>query len=250
MPLILTNDDGVDAPGIRALRQALGNKGLIIAPMDHLSGCSHQLTGRRPMRVERRDRHTYALDGTPADCARLGIHHQDKILHADDRDGVSGDLTWVVSGINAGANLGVDTYSSGTVAAVREAAFYRVPGIAISHYIRRRHPIDWDAVVPLAAKVLDKVMSLPIESGMFWNINLPHPDSYDPEPDIVFCPLCTQPMPTEYALEEEGFRYAGVFGDRLRDPNADVDICLSGKVAVTAIHLWQNAPSSAPPRAH
>jgi 5'-nucleotidase len=250
MPLILTNDDGVDAPGIYALRQALGNNGLIIAPMDHLSGCSHQLTGRRPIRVERRDRHTYALDGTPADCARLGLHHRDKILHPDDRDGTSEDMTWVISGINAGANLGVDTYSSGTVAAVREAAFYRVPGIAISQYIRRCRPIDWEAVVPLAAKVLDTVMSQPIEPGMFWNINLPHPESYEPEPEILFCSLCTQPMPMDYVLEKEGFRYAGVFGDRLRDSNADVDVCLSGRVAVTAMRLWSDDRPSPSPPAH
>jgi len=240
VPLILTNDDGVDAPGIWALRQALGNRGLVIAPMDHLSGCSHQLTGGRPIRVERRDRHTYALDGTPADCARMGLHHRNTILHPEDLAATDDEMTWVISGINAGANLGVDTYSSGTVAAVREAAFYRVPGIAISHYIHRRRPIDWEAVVPLAAKVLDKVMSLPIEPGVFWNINLPHPESYEPEPEIVFCPLCTQPMPVEYVLEEEGFRYAGVFGDRLRDSNADVDVCLSGKVAVSTIRLWHS----------
>jgi 5'-nucleotidase len=173
----------------------------------------------------------------------MGLHQRHQILHPDDRDRATGPVDWVISGINAGANLGVDTYASGTVAAAREAAFYRVPGIAISHYIHRRRPIDWDAVVPLAARVLDKVMRLPTEPGLFWNINLPHPETYEPEPDIVFCPLCTQPMPSEYVMEDGGLRYAGVFGDRRRDPDADVDVCLSGNVAVTAIRLW--APASA-----
>ncbi|MBD2157860.1 5'/3'-nucleotidase SurE [Leptolyngbya sp. FACHB-16] len=228
MTFVITNDDGIDAPGIWALRKALGDRGIIIAPLEHHSGCSHQLTTHRSIRVEQRSSHAYAVAGTPADCTRLAITH------------LYPDAEWVISGINEGANLGTDTYTSGTVAAVREAAFQRVPGIAISQYIHRRRPIDWERTSQLAAKVLDKLMSLPTEPGLFWNVNLPHPEDETAEPEIIFCAMCTQPLPTEYVIEGEHYRYAGRFGDRRRDPGADVDVCFSGNIAVTAMRVWPN----------
>ncbi|MCU0537977.1 MAG: 5'/3'-nucleotidase SurE, partial [Hydrococcus sp. Prado102] len=110
MTLIITNDDGIDAPGIRALYKALNNQGIIVAPKDHLSGCGHQVTTTRPIHLQKRSPNEYAVDGTPADCTRLAITH------------IAPETKWVLSGINAGGNLGIDTYISGTVAAVREAA--------------------------------------------------------------------------------------------------------------------------------
>lgn len=226
MTIVITNDDGIDAPGIWALRKALGDRGIVIAPLEHQSGCSHQLTVGRSIRVEQRSPHAYAVDGTPADCTRLALKH------------LYPQAQWILSGINAGANLGTDTYSSGTVAAVREGAFLRVPGIAISHYIHNRRPIDWEQATRLTAKVLEKLMGQPSEPGLFWNVNLPHPDTVEQEPELVFCDMCTQPMPSEYVMDEGGYRYAGRFGDRQRDPGADVDICFSGHIAITPIRVW------------
>ena len=227
MTIVLTNDDGIDAPGIQALRNALnGRESIIVAPNAPLSGCSHQINRGGPIEIEKRAKGEYAIAGTPADCARVALSH------------LCSEAEWVLSGINAGGNLGSDIYVSGTVAAVREAALLRSPGIAISHYIRRGKAIDWAVATQLAANVLSKLMSLPMEEGAFWNVNLPHLEPDDPEPEIVFCPCCTQPLPTEYVVEGSHFKYVGEYGQRLRDPGADVDICLSGKISVVQIRLW------------
>lgn len=233
MRFILTNDDGIDAPGLAALGQALSQTGVatevtIVAPLHHHSGCSHQVTTDRPMRVEQRSEFAHAVEGTPADCIRVALSHLE--LKPD----------FVLSGINAGGNLGADLYISGTVAAVREAALYRIPGIAISHYIHCRQPIDWDRASQITSLVIDKLCHQPQRPGSFWNVNLPHllaPEMVDPT--MIFCPLCTQPLPAVFrASEAGGLEYAGEYGKRTRDPGSDVAVCFSGDVAITAIQLW------------
>lgn len=225
MTLILTNDDGIDAPGIRALWQAVGGKGIIVAPQQPHSGCSHQVTSDRPIHIQRRSDQEFAIAGTPADCTRIALHHLDL------------NPKFVLSGINAGGNLGADVYVSGTVAAVREAVLHRVPGIAVSHFIRRAMAIDWQLAARWTAQVLDKLMHQPVEPGTFWNVNLPHLEPGSPDPEIVLCPLCTQPLPAAYQLEGEYLRYVGEYPKRARDPGADVEVCFLGKIAITQMRL-------------
>jgi 5'-nucleotidase len=227
MTLILTNDDGIAAPGIRALQAALpGQPFAIVAPDRPLSGCSHQLNRGGPIAIEQRQAREHAIAGTPADCTRVAVSY----LYPEAR--------WVLSGINAGGNMGADIHVSGTVAAVREAALLRVSGIAISHYIDTPRPIDWAVATRLARKVLDKLMQCPPVPGRFWNVNLPHLQADDPDPAMVECPPCTQPLPTDFAIRDNQFFYTGKYRDRLRDQGADVDICLSGQISVSEIRLW------------
>ena len=131
MTIILTNDDGIDAPGIRALQRAISDKSTIVAPSKQYSGCGHQVTTHQGMKLVSRSPTEYALDGTPADCTRLAVAK------------IAPNTKLVLSGINAGGNLGTDVYISGTVAAVREAAIHGIPGIAISHWIKKPLIIDW-----------------------------------------------------------------------------------------------------------
>ncbi|XTZ19497.1 MAG: 5'/3'-nucleotidase SurE, partial [cyanobacterium endosymbiont of Rhopalodia fuxianensis] len=130
MTFILTNDDGIDFP---------------CPPKEQHSGCGHRVTTNRPIHLKKRSDSEYVVDGTPADCTRLALTQ------------VAKETKWVLSGINAGGNLGVDIYISGTVAAVREAAIHGVPGIAISHWIKRPLVIDWDLATKWTAKVLEKL---------------------------------------------------------------------------------------------
>ena len=229
--LILTNDDGIDAPGIKALHRAtakLSNISAtvgIVAPDQHLSGCSHQINRGGAIAVEQRPQQQYAVSGTPADCTRVAHH-------------VYPHIDWVLAGINDGGNLGADTYVSGTVAAVREATLLRVPAIAISHYKSRGMSINWDMATQRAARVLEVLMAKPLESGKFWNVNLPALDDSAPEPEIIICSLCTQPLPTQASFEAGNFRYTGAYQDRQRDSGADVDICFSGNISVSKVSLW------------
>ena len=225
MTLILTNDDGIDAPGIRALHKAVNGKGIIVAPKDHHSGCGHQVTTTRAIPVLRRSDTEYAVGGTPADCTRLALTH------------LCPDATWVLSGINAGGNLGVDVYISGTVAAVREAAMHGIPGIAVSHWIRRPLVVDWDVAARCTAKVLADLLNRPIEPDTFWNVNLPHLEPGAADPEVVFCEPSTKPLSVNYRVEGNDYYYIGEYAKRDRTPGTDVDVCFSGCIAVTQLRL-------------
>lgn len=225
MTLILTNDDGIDAPGIQALQKAVNGKGIIVAPKDHLSGCGHQVTTTRAINVLRRSETEFAIGGTPADCTRIALSH------------LFPNTKWVLSGINAGGNLGVDVYISGTVAAVREAAILGIPGIAVSHYRKGKLNVDWDTAARWTAKVLADLFDRPLEPGCFWNVNLPHLLPGEPDPEIVFCEPSKSPLPINFRIENDDFYYYGKYADRDRTPNTDVDVCFSGKIAITQLKL-------------
>ena len=123
MKLLLANDDGVHAPGIRALHLELKNKFnvTVIAPLEERSTTGHSLSLDKPLRLEKLEANVYGCSGFPGDCVLMGLHVMK--LHRPDV---------VISGINRGANLGQDLYYSGTIAAAREAAFHKVPAIAVS----------------------------------------------------------------------------------------------------------------------
>ncbi|AFZ56385.1 5'/3'-nucleotidase SurE [Anabaena cylindrica FACHB-243] len=226
MTIILTNDDGIDAPGIQALLKAVKGKNVIIAaPQEHQSGCGHQVTTTSPINLQRRSEVEYAINGTPADCVRIAITQIDK------------NVKYVLSGINAGGNLGVDAYISGTVAAVREAAMHGIPGIAISQYRKAKLNYDWELAAKWTSAILADLLPRPLEPGSFWNVNLPHllPDS--PDPEVIFCQPCTKPLPVNYRIEGDNFYYVGEYGKRSRTLGSDVDVCFSGNIAITQLKV-------------
>lgn len=225
MTIILTNDDGVDAPGIRALREAVNNEAIIVAPKIQHSGCGHRVTTNRPLQLQCRSPQEYAVDGTPADCTRIALTQ------------IARDTTLVLSGINAGGNLGIDVYISGTVAAVREAAIYGVPGIAISHWIKKPLVIDWEMATRWTANVIEKLRHRSLPPHSFWNVNLPHLEPGTAEPDIIFCRSSIDPLKVSYRVEGDLHYYQGEYAQRKRSPNTDVDVCFSGNIAVTQIAL-------------
>jgi 5'-nucleotidase len=227
MKLLLTNDDGIDAPGLRALAQAAALLGdpVVVAPFDALSGCSHRVTTHGPIRVEPRLPLGYAVAGTPADCVRVGLHR------------LVPETAWVLSGINAGGNLGADVYHSGTVAAVREAVLHGWPGIALSQYIKRTLPLDWERAAKWVVPVLRDLMGRPWTRGTFWNINLPHLEPGATEPEVVFCRLEPAPLPVSFREEGGHLHYEGNYHLRRREPGTDVDVCFGGKIAVTEMTL-------------
>src|SRR5205814_615116 len=121
---------------------------VVVAPTAALSGCSHRVTTSQPLRLVRHGERRCAVDGTPADCVRVALHQLVR------------ERVWILSGVNAGGNLGADVYHSGTVAAVREGALHGCPGIAFSQYLRRGLPEDWGRaarwVVPILREILER----------------------------------------------------------------------------------------------
>ena len=232
MRLLLTNDDGIDAPGLAALRRAVLGLGdvQVAAPSGPQSGCGHVVTTHRPVEWTRRTDGEFAIAGTPADCVRLALHH------------LTPGVDWVLSGINAGGNLGADVYLSGTVAAAREAAFHGLPAIAVSHYVAKGLAIDWDEAARITAVVLRTLMARPLVWGTFWSVNLPHPLTQGWDSSFVECPLDPSPLPLTYTVEADRATYAGVYHDRARRPGGDVDVCFSGRIAATLLTIGGGSP--------
>lgn len=227
MKLVLTNDDGYGAPGLKALfvaTEGLGER-VMIAPKEALSGCSHQVTTDKPIRIQALDAHV-VVEGTPADCVRVALH------------GPARDLDWVLSGINAGGNLGADVYHSGTIAAVREAVLHGKPGIAVSHYRGKGMAFDWTQAAEWIAPLLREILARPWPPGVMWNINLPHLAAGAPRPEVVFCALDPSPLPLSFRAESDALHYDGNYHQRRREPGRDVDVCLGGRIAVTELRLF------------
>ncbi len=227
MKFLLTNDDGIDAPGLVALEQALRETAdcVVIAPDTHLSGCSHQATTHRPLELKAVGTQRYALNGTPVDCTRVGFVH------------LAPDCEWVISGINAGGNLGADVYHSGTVAAAREAALLCKRGIAVSQYVRRGLPIDWDLAARWTRYLVTSLVERYSEPGCLWNVNLPHLDPGSGDPAIVFCQLDPHPLPVKYRVIENQLHYEGNYPQRPREPGRDVERCFAGNIVVSQLLL-------------
>lgn len=226
MKLLLTNDDGIDAPGLEVLEQAVREWGdvIVIAPADGRSGVGHQVTTDRPIPVERIDAERYSVQGSPADCVRIGLTR------------IAPDAAWVLSGVNRGANLGADIYTSGTVAAAREASLLGCRALAISQYVAKGRPVDWEVVQRRVVPVLESLLSGKAARGEFWNVNLPHP-AHDDEVDGLVCALDTRPLGVVYRKEGEAFVYEAEYHKRPRQPGRDVEVCLGGRVAVTKLIL-------------
>jgi 5'/3'-nucleotidase len=225
--IILTNDDGIDAPGLEALEHCARKFGevVVVAPSQPQSGIAHRVTTRTPIQVKALTNSHFSVEGTPADCTRIAL----KCL--------APDAAWLISGINPGANLGSDVYQSGTVAAAREAAILGCRSIAISQYIARGHQIDWDVSRQVACAVLEMMLQQHLERGRFWNINLPHPLTWNAKPSHRFCALDTSPHQYRYRVEQNAYYYEGVIHERPREPGKDVDECFSGSVSITRIGL-------------
>lgn len=171
MHLLVTNDDGVDAPGLLALAQALRNdfKLSIIAPDRNWSACGHVKTLNRPLHVRKvkLSDGTPALssDGAPSDCVALALLGL-----------INEPIDIVVSGINPLANLGQDLTYSGTVMAAMEAAIFGIPGIAFS--LDRSSSLgdlqDFETAAQVGASIIKQISARHLSDGVFLNINIPN----------------------------------------------------------------------------
>lgn len=163
-PLILvTNDDGIYADGIKALAKRLKQIGhvIVVAPSQERSATSHSLTLHRPLRIIKISKDAYAIDGTPTDCVNMALN---EILPR------TPDL--IASGINRGGNLGDDVHYSGTVSAAVEGAIMGLPAIAFS-CVARDH-FKYQAASNFAVRICKKVLKEGLPKGIVLNVNIPN----------------------------------------------------------------------------
>lgn len=226
MKFLLTNDDGIEAPGLRLLAEVARDFGevIVVAPDGVRSGCGHQVTNDRPLALTEVRPGEFACDGTPADCARLGLRH------------IAPDADFVLSGVNDGGNLGIDVYMSGTVAAVREAVLLGTPGIALSQYVGRKDSVHWPSRAGLLRNVLTQLLASPPTDG-FWNVNFPIWEPSQPHPQIMECRLDLNRHDVRFESLEDRWHYRGIYRDRPRTDGHDVDVCFGGNIALTRLTI-------------
>lgn len=180
MKILLTNDDGIQAPGLQALHAALQGLGevTVVAPATVQSATSHGVTFHTPLMahdVTMADGSVgYAIDGRPADCVKIAFASIWPTLHGE---GSKPDLT--ISGMNSGANVGINTVYSGTVGAARESAFRGVPGIAVSLRMGGAQPEEWLRAAAIARVGIDRVLEHVLDPHTVINLNVPKVTSAD-----------------------------------------------------------------------
>lgn len=158
--ILVSNDDGITAPGIIALSDALQEFAnvLTVAPDRNCSAASNSLTLTNPLRINNLGSGYISVNGTPSDCVHLAI-----------RELCDVEPNIVVSGINAGANMGDDTLYSGTVAAAMEGRFLGLPAVAVS-LVGSQH---YQSAAKYAAKIVKSLLSHPLERNQILNVNVP-----------------------------------------------------------------------------
>ncbi|MEO5924624.1 MAG: 5'/3'-nucleotidase SurE [Bryobacteraceae bacterium] len=222
----MTNDDGWDAPGLAALKLLAADLGevYVLAPREPHSYAGHRVTTDAAMLLAETGPDQFSLTGTPADCVRVALME------------VLPDVDWVLAGINRGGNLGADLFTSGTVAAAREAALLGKPAIAISQFIKRGSPLDWDRSRELALPVLKGLIANGAEPWTYWNVNLPH--LIDGEmATVVECQPDNLPLDVRFRREGEAFHYTGSYPTRPRTTGKDVDLCFGGAITISRLRL-------------
>ncbi|MEQ8387998.1 MAG: 5'/3'-nucleotidase SurE [Alphaproteobacteria bacterium] len=231
--VLLANDDGIDAPGLKLLEKILRPlvKDLwIAAPRDEQSGTGHSLTLRRPLRIIRKGRQKFAIDGTPTDAMMLAINH---ILRDSPPD-------LVLSGINRGGNLGEDVTYSGTIAAAMEGTLLGVPSIALSLVINGKKA-HWPTAEKYLPLVLDKITRTDWPDNVLMNVNFP-----DVTADRVKGVMATQQGRRKLGDElmvghdPRGEPYYWIGSMRTEEPTmkgSDLAAVEAGMISVTPIHL-------------
>lgn len=235
MRILLTNDDGIDAPGLHALYDMIADLGevTVVAPERQRSAVGHAVTLHKPLRLKQcrlpNGRDAWSSSGTPSDCVALGYD----VLMADRAD-------LVISGINDGANLGWDVTYSGTVMAAMEAVMLGIPAIAVS-VAARNAPHGYEPAAHIARLVATGIRDRGIPAGVLLNVNVPG----SPYDQIRGVRITTQGR-REYVdridtrTDPRGQAYywlAGVVKDGHPSPGSDVEAISDGYASVTPLQL-------------
>ena len=230
MKILVTNDDGVTSPGLRALASALKVLGevYVVAPDRERTAISHALTLHKPLRITRLRAREFAVNGTPTDCVNLAIK---KVLR--------GKPALVVSGINKGVNLGDDVTYSGTVSAALEGTIMGVPSIAVSQEGRQKFRFAVGAIYALRVARLVLRYGLPEETLL--NVNVPdRPRALIKGVRVTALGRRRFNNPIIEKVDPHGRKYYWIAGTRIawgRRSNSDHESLRRGLVSVTPIHL-------------
>ena len=241
--VLLTNDDGIEADGLQAMRIALaelsGVRLAVIAPDGNRSAMARSITTRRPLWVEEvpfpDGTLGYATDGTPVDCVRLASLGLVENCAAD----------LVVAGINHGANLGDDITYSGTVAAALEGVVLGLPAIAVSQQSRARQldyrfhgGFGFEIAAAFVARLVERIEDVPLPARTLLNVNVPAGEPSGVEVTSLGKRIYKDELKLEH--EEEHRRRYWIYGSDPGfhdEPGTDLAAVSAGRIAVTPIHF-------------
>lgn len=232
--ILVTNDDGIHAPGLKVLvklAKTLCDDVWVVAPETEQSATSHSLTLRRPLRERRLGPKRFSVDGTPTDCV-LVAHHR---ILADKLP----DL--VLSGINDGGNLAEDVTYSGTVAATMEAALLGIPAIAFSQQRAEDGIVRWKVAETFLPDIVRKLAPMSWPKDLLVNVNFPavSPDA------VTGIEICRQGRRDEGSAVTEGadpsgrrFLWIGGYQiDTSSEKDSDLAVTARGGISITPLHL-------------
>ncbi len=237
MTILITNDDGINSEGLKALGEALCELGevFIVAPDRQRSAVGLSITLERPLRVEDMGENTFSVDGMPADCVTLAIH---RLLESPP------DL--IVSGINDGQNIGYDIYHSGTVGAAFVGTMFGIPSMAVSITNNRftaesQSVLHYDTAAQMALKVAKVILNHRLPDETLLNVNVPNVPLSDIQ-GIEVTRHCSSTYNIEihHRLDPIGRKYywvGGEFEGTSDHPETDLSALHSRKVSVTPLRL-------------
>lgn len=232
--ILVTNDDGIHAPGLEALIEIahqLSNDVWVVAPEFNQSGAGHSLSISRPIRAREVSEKKHAVEGTPTDCVLFAVKHLMKARKPD----------IVLSGVNRGTNMADDVTYSGTIAGAMEGCLLGIPSIAFSQGYTHPHPLRWGTATAHGADVARKVLGIEWPSTVFINVNFP---------DVVAGSVKGTRITRQgvrgfgsHIVEREDPRGGAYYwiayapGEHEHDEDGDISAVRGGWISVTPLHL-------------
>jgi 5'-nucleotidase len=231
--ILLINDDGIDAPGLEVLERIakeLAHEIWVVAPEHDQSGVSHAVSLHHPIRATERGARRWAVTGTPGDCVVMGLSHLMR--------GAPPQL--LLSGVNRGLNLGIETVFSGTVGGAMTGMMLGIPSIALSQAWTDRANVPWETAATLAPGIVRRLMAIGWAAGTCLSVNFPDlpPDQAGPLTLARQGAGSIEGMDVEARTDPRGFTYYWVSfrrGDRDQGPESDVEALNAGHVVVTPL---------------
>jgi 5'-nucleotidase len=231
--ILLTNDDGIDAPGLTVLEHIateLAREVWVVAPEHDQSGVSHAISLHHPVRVSHQGARRFGITGTPGDCAVMGVCH----FMVD----APPDL--ILSGVNRGLNLGMETVFSGTVGGAMTGMMLGIPSIGLSQAFTDSGDVPWNTARALGARVVRELLAVGWSRNACLNVNFPPlpPDQVGPLTlarqgvgVVTGMTVATRTDPRGILYHWLNFRR----GDRQQGPESDYSAMLAGKIVVTPL---------------
>lgn len=243
MRILISNDDGVHAPGIKILAEELRSIAdvWVVAPLEERSTTGHTLTLDHPIRLVELDKQVFGCSGYPADCALMGMSQVMKEHKPD----------LIIGGINRGANLGQDVYYSGTVAVAREASFHNIPSMAVSTVLDfQNFDSDGEAHYLTAAKFVKKAVKKGLHKHLpklhLLNINVPNLSAKEIEGHCLttlgFRNYSEDIQKRQDFRGRDYFWIGGIYKGHSPWESSDGEAISAKKISVTPINLLNRTP--------